>query len=285
MFKEIAVDPAAVSTSYRDFSYIIEKFGISEGRLIAAFPSKWKKFVYDAAQTRLRGTIELTKLEHRLRDLPSEVFMSRGRPGEGCTQNWLHAAVQEHRRVPFEAIIASERIDEAGVILATELDGEHPCLQPNRQWHVPRQAVDMADCCGPLLASGRHIKLVDPHFDAGTPRFRRPFLELLKRVKTGSRVDVFRGDSVDSDYIIERVRQTLLGRKPEGIEVRLFLRPQAQMHNRFVLCETGGLCFQIGLDDQDGSDRTDDLVTLLERGPWRTEWDIYRGDDSIDCWP
>jgi hypothetical protein len=190
MFKEIAVDPAAVSTSYRDFSYIIEKFGISEGRLIAAFPSKWKKFVYDAAQTRLRGTIELTKLEHRLRDLPSEVFMSRGRPGEGCTQNWLHAAVQEHRRVPFEAIIASERIDEAGVILATELDGEHPCLQPNRQWHVPRQAVDMADCCGPLLASGRHIKLVDPHFDAGTPRFRRPFLELLKRVKTGSRVDV-----------------------------------------------------------------------------------------------
>lgn len=72
MFKEIALDPAAVTTSYRDFSYLVEKFGISEGRLIAAFPSKWKRYVFEAAQRRLHG-IELKRIVERLKDRKSVV--------------------------------------------------------------------------------------------------------------------------------------------------------------------------------------------------------------------
>lgn len=284
MFKEIAIDPAAVSTSYRDFSYIVEKFGVSEGRLIAAFPSKWKRSVFEAAQVRLRGTVDLKRIEERLHKLPPEVLWFRGRPGEGCKHDWLAAAVVEHRRQPFEAIVAAKSLDEPGVVFASELDGEHPSFRPNRQRHVRRDAFSMSECCGPVLTDALHIKLVDPHFDAGAARFRRPFLEFLRRARPGARVDIFRGDREDVAHLVRRLNQTLSDKKPEGVEVRLFLRPQDSMHNRFVLSEIGGLAFQIGLDDQDGGDRHEDLVTLLEPVPWGVEWQIYQGDDSIAHW-
>lgn len=181
MFKEIAVDPAAVATSYRDFSYIVEKFGFSEGRLIAAFPGRWKALVHQAASQRLKGTLELSKIQERLRRLGNSVLHSRSRPGDGCENDWIQAAIDEHRRLPFEAVITSASREEQGFVWAPELDGEHPCLHSNRQWHIQRMAAAMAECCEPLLASGRHIKLIDPHFDAGVPRFRNPFLAILDK--------------------------------------------------------------------------------------------------------
>ena len=149
MFKEIAVEPAAVAASDLQFRYIIEKFGVAEGRLIAAFPSKWKRFVYQAAQARLRGTAELSKIEVRLRGLTDDFFFFQGRPGDGCAQNWLAAAEAEHLRLPFDAIIAAQGEARGAVIPAHELDATHPCLQPNRQWHIERTAEAMTQCCAP----------------------------------------------------------------------------------------------------------------------------------------
>lgn len=284
MFKEIAIDPIAVATSFREFSYVVEKCGISEGRLIAAFPSKWKRAVFEAAQHHLRGKVELKKIEERLHKLPATSLWFRGRSGDGCREDWLAAAVVEHGRWPFEAIVASKLLDVPGVVAVSDLDGEHSCFQPNRQWHVKREAVSMADCCGPVLSAARHIKLIDPHFDAGATRFRKPFLEFLRRARPGARVDIFRGDREDSGHMVQRLNQALAGMKPEGVEVRLFLRPQEPMHNRFVLSEIGGLTFQIGLDDQDSGSRPTDLVTLLEREPWAIEWQNYQGEDHVGRW-
>ena len=69
-----------------------------------------------------------------------------------------------------------------------------------------------------------------------------------------------------------------------GCKVRLFLRPQAAMHNRFVLSNLGGVSFGTGLDEDFGGERVDDLVAILEQGPWRTEWDRYNGDDPVGEW-
>jgi hypothetical protein len=282
MFKEIAVEPAAVSTSYRDFAYITEKFGIAEGRLIAAFPNKWKRSVYQTAQAQLRGTKDLSKLEVRLKAMSEDVFYARGRPGEGCADDWLKAAVSEHARQPFDAIIANSPSDADVVIAAAELDGQHPCLQPNRQWHIERRADLMASCCAPLLASAKHIKLVDPHFDAGQPRFRRPFLEFLRHAKPGSRVDVFRGDGQDRTYIAQRMEQALQGTSlPPGLEVRLFLKPQGDMHNRYLLTAAGGVYFLTGLDDRGNDGIATDEVGVLETSVWAVQWARYCGTDPI----
>jgi hypothetical protein len=52
------------------------------------------------------------------------------------------------------------------------------------------------------------------------------------------------------------------------------------MHNRFILTECGGLKFAIGLDDQDSSARTHDIVDLLEPEPYKATWKAYQRDSS-----
>lgn len=284
MFKEIAVDPAAVVTSYLQFSYIIEKFGISEGRLIAAFPSKWKRFAYQAAQAHLRGTAELSRLEVRLRSLTDDAFYAKGRPGEGCAEDWLAAAIAEHKRAPFDAIIAREPQADPLVIEAAQLDGEHACLQPNRQWHIERVAAVMANCCAPLLSSAKHIKLIDPHFDARQSRFRRPLLEFLKCVRPGTRVDVYRGNGQGDQYLIDGIEHALQGALPMDAEFRLYLLPQDALHNRYVLTQSGGMYFSTGLDDKGNGDILTDEVGVLEPAIWTVQWNKYSGDDPVACW-
>jgi hypothetical protein len=284
MFKEIAIEPAAVASSYRDFAYITEKFGIAEGRLIAAFPSKWKRSVYQAAQARLRGTTDLLRLEVSLRAMSEFAFYSRGRSGEGCAQDWLSAAVNEHQRQPFDAIIASTPSAAEIVVSVAELDGQHTCLQPNRQWHIERRADLMASCCAPLLASAKHVKFIDPYFDAGHSRFRRPFHEFLKLVRPGVRVDLFRNDGQDTTFIADRIEAALQGVLHEGCEVRLFILPEAKMHNRYVLTEAGGVYFLTGLDDKGHDGVETDEVGLLDPNVWKVQWDRYSGDDPVAIW-
>lgn len=284
MFKEIAVEPAAVAASDLQFRYIVEKFGVAEGRLIAAFPSKWKKFVYQAAQAKLRGTAELSKIEVRLRGLTDDFFYFQGRPGDGCAQNWLAAAEAEHERVPFDAIISAEGDARGAVVPAHELDASHPCMQPNSQWHIERTADAMAKCCAPLLSAGSHIKLIDPHLDANNGRHFRPLVAFLKCVKPGARVDVFCGDGKGQDHLCRGIERALEAALPEGVEVRLYLRSQVTLHNRYVLTQGGGMFFSTGLDDHnDGENRTDE-VGVLEPAIWSVQWVKYSGDDPVACW-
>jgi hypothetical protein len=281
MFKEIAVEPAAVASSYLQFNHIIDRFGVPEGRLIAAFPSKWKRMVYDAANAKLKGQVELKKIEERLSKLPSTVFLSRERPGAGCAENWLRAAVEENRREPFEAVIASDAVEEPGFLQPADVSVAHRSFAANRQWHVKRDATSMASCCEPLLTRSRHVKLVDPHFDANSRRFKRPLLEFIRRVRPGTTVEIFRGDGIDVGRAAEGIQRAFDGCGRIGIELRLFLRPQAPMHNRFVLCDGGGVSFQIGLDDDASGDRPEDIVTILQDDVWSQEWNAHAGNDYI----
>lgn len=283
MFKEIAVDPAAVATSYRDFSYIVEKFGISEGRLIAAFPRCWKKLVHDAARGRLHG-IELKRLVERLNSLAKDYFLSRGRPGDGCAENWVAAAIAEHKRLPFDAIFAASADPDGVAVLAQDLDATHPSLQPNRQWHIERTAEVMAKCLAPLLASASHIKLVDPHFDANNARHRRPLVEFLKNIRPGTRVDIFSGDRKGEAHLCLGIERALQEACPVGVEVQLYLWPQATLHNRYVLTHGGGMFFSTGLDDHDGGEVLTDEVGVLERSIWSVQWEKYSGDDPVASW-
>lgn len=282
MFKEIAVDPAAVAASYMQFNHIIDRFGIPEGRLIAAFPSRWKRLVYDAANAQLKGHLDLKRIEERLNKLPKTTLLSRERPGQGCAENWLLAAINEHQRLPFDAVVTATEVRAPGFLQPADVSIEHPSFAANRQWHVRREAVPMADCCSPLWPSSTHIKLVDPHFDASSSRFKRPFLEFIRRVKPGTTVDVFRGDEIGTNRYVDGVQGALQGITLSGIVLRLFVRPQQPMHNRFVLTSAGGVSFQIGLDeDTTGGERPEDIVTILQNDVWCREWNTYTGDDFL----
>lgn len=282
MFKEIAVDPAAVAASYLQFNHIIDRFGISEGRLIAAFPSKWKRLVYEAANAQLKGHLDLKRIEERLRKLPQTALLSRERPGQGCAEDWVRAAIEEHRRLPFDAVVAAPNVGEPGFLQPADVSIEHPSFAINRQWPVKRNAVSMADCCGPLWASSDHIKLVDRYFDASSRRFKRPFLEFMRRVKPGATVDIFRGDkTIGHEQYVNGVQCALKELEPAGVSLRLFVRPHEEMHQRFVLGSVGGVSFDIGLDDDATGDRPEDVVTILQDNIWKQAWASYAGEDFL----
>lgn len=281
MFKEIAIDPAAVAASYLQFNHIIDRFGVPEGRLIAAFPSKWKRLVYEAASAQLKGHLDLKRIEERLRKLPATAFLARERPGQGCAEDWVRAAIDENRRLPFEAVITAAAVGEPGFLQPDDVSAEHPSFVTNRQWHVKREAVLMANCCGPLLSSSLHVKLIDPHFDARAPRFKRPFLEFIRRARPGTTIDIFRGDQMDRVHFVTGIERVLNEWKPADIVLRLFLRPQGSMHNRFIMSSAGGVSFHIGLDDDATGERPEDIVTILQADVWSREWNAYAGNDFV----
>ncbi|RYH71167.1 MAG: hypothetical protein EON54_00290 [Alcaligenaceae bacterium] len=284
MFKEFAVEPDAITGSYRDFAYVVEKFGVPEGRWISRFPKTWKALVYESAKAKLGGTKELTKIEERLRRIGDQILLASGRFPTDNKALWIESAVAEHKLRPFDAIVATLGRDDPNVVALADLDGDHPCLAPNRQWTVARTAQHMAACCMPLLVSSRHIKLVDPHFDLTALRFRRPLAEFLAGLRPGATVDLFRGDNLPPAFAIQQFGERLTGIHPKGVRVRLFLRPQAPMHNRFVLTERGGLTFLTGLDDANGGPKTHDEVIVLEGENWDSQWLLYSGDDAVHVW-
>lgn len=284
MFKEFAVEPEAITGSYRDFAYVVEKFGVPEGRWISRFPKTWKALVYESAKAKLSGTKELTKIEERLRRVADDILIATGRVSANVATPWIDAAVTEHKARPFDAIVASSKRDDPAVVALADLDAQHPCLAPNRQWIVARTAADMAACCAPLIRASRHIKLIDPHFDPTAPRFLRPLAAMLASAQPESVVDVFRGDDVPEHYAIRTFGPRLAALKPQRVRLRLFLRPQDPLHNRYVLTNRGGIAFLTGLDDANGGQKTHDDVVVLDTPTWRARWDTYLRDDPIAEW-
>ena len=47
MISEYALEPVLLN-NWKDFRYLVEKFGVSEGRLIARYPKHWKRLVYES---------------------------------------------------------------------------------------------------------------------------------------------------------------------------------------------------------------------------------------------
>lgn len=103
----------------------------------------------------------------------------------------------------------------------------------------------------------------------------------MRRARPGSLVDIFRGDQIDIQQYVNGVQRALAEIVPEGIVLRLFIRPQDPMHNRFVLSDVGGVSFQIGLDDDATGERPEDIVTVLQNDVWSREWTTYAGDDCL----
>lgn len=284
MFKEFAVEPDAITGSYRDFAYVVEKFGVPEGRWISRFPKAWKALVYESAKAKLGGTKELAKIEERLRRVADDILIASGRVSANAATPWIDAAVAEHKTRPFDALVASIHRDDPPVVAIADLDSQHPCLAPNRQWIVPRIAADMAACCAPLIRTSRHIKLVDPHLDPTASRFRRTLAEFLAGAQPGSLVDVFRGDDVPIAYALEYYGPRFAALKPQGVRLRLFLRPRDPLHNRYVLTSRGGIAFLTGLDDANGGQKTHDDVFVLDTPTWQARWAAYAGEDAAAEW-
>ncbi|WP_273430560.1 hypothetical protein [Chitinibacter tainanensis] len=284
MIKEFAVEPAAIVDSYRDFCYVTEKFGISEGRVISQYPSKWKKMVYEAAQARHAGTVEYARFVERLKNMPTDLLMPFSRPGGNGNTPWVTQALAEHARLPFDYLLTQEVEDLPLVVKVSDIDGEHACFTPSRQLRIRREANEMADACNLLLRSATRIKLIDPYFDFLHERFRAPFFEFIERLRPNTVVEIFRNDSVATDELRRRGSRYLPERLPRSIRVCMHVWTQDVMHNRYLMSNHGGAIFGVGLDAAEDEAAREDEVTIMQKDIWLATWDKYSNTQAIAEW-
>lgn len=286
MIKEFALDPDAITSSYREFCYFTEKFGVSQGRVISAFPKKWRKLVCDSALREHKGKVEFSKIVERLNKFGNDIVFDTSRPSGEGSQTWIDRALVEHARKPFAAIISATAVDHPDVLLKDEIDEENPRFKAARQCAIPRTAQALIGCAEFLIRHAKVIKLVDPHFDPTKPRYQRP-LEQICALLPGSKaiVEIHRSDEIANDELIRRFQQSVF-MLPSGVKMQLHIYEKAQMHNRFIITESGGLIYGVGLsDNEDGGGAPDEEVTLMETAVKNTRWNDYSKTLPIAIWP
>ncbi|MCM2308476.1 MAG: hypothetical protein NDI91_13550 [Sulfuritalea sp.] len=283
MIKEFALEPDVLASSFRDFTYFTEKFGVAQGRVISRFPKDWKRLVYAAAQARLKGTKELALIEVRLRDLADDVLVAFGRPGGDSSKQWLERAIVEHARQAFSAIIATSNAQSHGDVLTSDdLDETDPRFAAKGQAHINRTAAEIVGWVKPLVINARKVKLIDPHFDPTASRWRRMLKLLLSTMapvaQAGTTIEIYRSDRIPSQHLNHCFTSAIPPLLVGGIRILVFIRPDAEMHNRFILIDTGGASYQTGLDDnEDGGSTPQDVATWLATDVHRNEWQTYSG--------
>lgn len=294
MIKEFALEPEAITSSYRDFCYFAEKFGISRGRVISEFPKKWRRMVCEAAQQHHGGKVEFTKIVERLRRLGGDVVFDSGRPSGDGTKSWLERTLDEHSRKPFDAIIARENTSaHSGILVSADLDDADPRFRSGSQWHINRTAAEIVASVDLLLRSSKQVKLIDPHFNPARPRWRRMLGLVISRLscngRTGVTLEIHRSDDGTLPGNMQNYFDSAIpGMRPLNVAVQVFLHPKEMMHNRFVLTDIGGASYHTGLDDnEEGNENSTstDLVSLLTQDTWATEWTTYAGQAAFLNYP
>jgi hypothetical protein len=284
MLFEFSLEPALLS-SYGNCCYLLERFGISQGRLVVQFPSKWFRLVYQSLpgtltdQQRARVEVLLSRMKG--------CAVGRGAIAYNQDQSWLQNAEVEHLNRQFRAIIAQENPrNQEFVLQGPYLDAGNALWSVPRDIDVARTPEAIAGAVKMLLRISNDIAFVDPHFGPENARYRRTLVTLVAaavfdRQTPPQRITYFTGTGAEDEFFLNECRQRLPTLIPKGTQVRFVKLVQRdggeRLHNRYVLTEKGGISFGIGLDAGDQA-QTDD-VRLLDDALYIKRWRNYVGPD------
>lgn len=287
MLKEFALEPEALA-SWESFRYLVEKFGVSQGRVISRFPKQWKRLVYEAAQKALSGTSQLSKIEVKLNALGDDVVFPTARPGGDGSKPWIERALVEHAREPFAGIIArANPRNQAHVLLHSDLDEQDPRFHSSSQMEIERTAANLVGCATFLLRHTTTVKWVDHVMDLRQPRWRRPFCEalsVLARVGRPVHFELHRrfGNEIEKRNLRQQYEEAFSRYRVDSVTLALYLHAEQFMHDRFILTERGGIQIGHGLDDnEDGGSAPTANVTLLEPSIFQVQWKKYSDEGSL----
>lgn len=284
MLKEFALEPRILS-SWSQFRLVLAYFGISKGRLISRYPSKWKKQVREALNDAADlGDVDRTRIIERLRSIDSMMITRQPEWNDGL--DWLENAEAEDARRPFDAIIASD--NPRGyfrTLRFNELDESDPLFAQSFERDVVRTPDQFARAVAPLIRASAELIFQDPYFNPTSPRTARiigqliflclnqPRQEPLRRIEFHTAYEEVRG-------FYEAAQRELPRFIPAGLTLRIVRwrrRPDGDgLHNRYVLTDRGGVKFPWGLlgDNQ----RESDDINLMAPSTHEKRWSHLTGD-------
>lgn len=293
MIKYFGVEPQAVNRWER-FRYVMEKFGYSQGRVVARLPKRWISELLDCLDG--VGDIERQRFIEKLRKYKEDRFVSVGDSGGG---SWVERAMR---------LRAQGVIDE--ILLSAQSAAMHPefasstlefvdedFFEVQRELRCESTTENLVSAATPFLLHASEITLVDPYFKLGSTGNRKvleAFVETACRggrcrqitVLTDTGMKPKGGERCFMKYANEEISQIALG----GFMLRVAFidkhSPGITFHARYLLGNQGGLRYDKGFCVSLESENTD--ISLLDAALFREtlSWvEIQLGKDgSVDLW-
>lgn len=275
MIYEYALEPALL-TEISVCRQIVNSLGIPKGRLASQFPEHWEDLVHVALADAM--PVQKKRIEEMLIRLRNRMFPRMHLWDDQL--DWITNADQEHKVKPFRAIVSTSNPGKRPYILSeADMDDNNQFWKADTTITIRREAGIMASAVQLLLESAKEVILVDPHFNPGNARHRRPlerFLQIIVNRKTDlqlRRLEYHTSTSATSAYLQQTIRQEICPRLPDGLTLKIIKwDSHYELHNRYILTNRGGISFLHGLDDGSG---TDD-VTLLSEASHKKRWRQYQ---------
>lgn len=286
MFKEIAVDPE-VMARWEWFLKLYDRFGFDEGMLLAEFPKSWRREVIERAKSLIDEDVnQEIKVRSMVKRLTSERFKeclySCGRD-PGNHPSWIQKA--RNQSPPFDVIVAVMNGEALpNMVPACDFFWEDPRLKAKRQSRICRDSESLIGACEKMLRKATQIRFIDRFFNPKKREKRLPFVRLVdflhENNPSGRSLQIFTQLTLE-EVTPEDYQEHLEHELPTGfiLEV-IFLKKidgGENLHPRFLLSDLGGMQYDHGLDEGDGTC----LVTILESEMHKQLWEEYSPDSTV----
>jgi hypothetical protein len=274
MIQEFAIEPTVLD-SWSRYDYFMADCGVEKGRLVAEFPvMHWKKRVWQAVSGNPKRTPkDEQKIQYHLQHTAEAklVYIARSYHFQTDAPCWLDQAAREHAVKKFRLIISSASpTGIADAIQADEFDKHDVAAwQVDTTCQIDRTPDAIAGLTRLLCAKSNVVKLLDPHFDSGEPRFKKTFRKLFEAICQAAdskvKIEVHCGCTQSQQDFTDKLRDEWPGLIPPGRKVFFYRwaeEPQGeQLHRRLILSERGGILVEAGLDTGHAGQTT--TATLL----------------------
>ena len=311
MICEYALEPELVATWHTDphYHHFIKNFGFdpddghATGRVVAQYPSNWKKGVWDAFHANSGFFAESFVKKNRISVLLEQLGRIHARrSGDSYIWNnqctWLKNAEEEDERHPFHAILACNPSDNPQIVCGEDV---LPGMNPPSLWSVPREtpvqrtAASMATHLKPMLRCATRILFIDPHFRPSEQRFRNPLEQFLEIICDGTRDVTLEYHTMHNskkpawNFFLDECKKYLPSLIPHGftLTVRRWEERDIgeELHDRYILTDIGGVKIPRGLDESDRytlnkRDRGTIDISRLSYGIWQQRLEDYGYDSA-----
>lgn len=287
MIHEYAVEPDSLCSLER-CKIVLDNCGIHKGRLVAEYPKDWKKRVVQAVQGfygSLPGSeVKLKSAIDRLTgSRVQDKLIRRNRQYSAEEKRWLDNALDQHKVLPFTAILAKDGVSGFEYVLPVdELGDDIPLWEVPTQTICERKATELSNCSRMLLRMSKEVLFVDAHFDPTERRFRNTLRQFLETACSEMK-QIVRAEyhMLEPKYgltdLQDYASKLLPPEIPKCVSLTLLVWqkriPGDSIHARYILTERGGIGFDFGLDealDSHQGETTD--VRILDPLVYSARW-------------
>jgi len=291
MHAVFAVEPRSID-NWKDFRYLIEKFGFHKGVLIARYPKKWMSLVLDACDANNIGDVERLKVVEKLRQAKEDRMLNTPFPFDGG--EWLENVNKPGVANIFDALVLRE--DDANAHSYRLETMPEELFDNRREMESLRDRESLATVASRLFVDAIELTLIDPYLkpSRACTHLLNSFIESSfsngKGIKKLVIHMAFSKDESEPDEVIKNYKKYLGNKISDGLIIQVNrwrdTALEFDFHARYLLTEKAGIRYDRGFiepsDHDERAKKTD--VVCIEPGTvdrLRLRYSVTNSADDI----